>query len=72
MYYSQSLEQSDIDSVFTTHTGLFSLAYGGCQEDGLTVPEGNQVAVEILEVNPYTVTTTTQGDSFVDVQLDNE
>ena len=72
LYYSQSLEQSDIDSLFTTHTGLFNLAYGGCQEDGLTVPEGNEVAVEILDVNPYTVTSTTSGDTFVDVQLDNE
>ena len=72
LYYSQSLEVSDIDSIFTTHTGLFNLAYGGCQEDGLTVPEGNEVAVEILDVNPYAVTATTSGDSFVDVQLDNE
>ena len=71
-YYSASLKKSDVDSLFTTHTGLFNLAYGGCTEDGLTVPEGNQIAVEITEVNPYTVTTTTSGDTFVDVQLDNE
>ena len=71
-YYSQSLKPSDIDSLFTSHTALFNLAYGGCTENGLTVPEGNQIAVEIFEVNPYAVTTTTQGDTFVDVQLDNE
>ena len=44
-YYSQSLKPSDIDSLFTSHTALFNLAYGGCTENGLTVPEGNQVAV---------------------------
>ena len=72
LHYSESLQKSDVDSLFTTHTGLFNLAYGGCTEDGLTVPEGNQIAVEITEVNPYTVTSTTSGDTFVDVQLDNE
>ena len=58
--------------MFTTHTGLFNLAYGGCIENGTTVPEGNQVAVEITEVNPYVVTSTTSGDTYVDVTLDNE
>tara|TARA_R100000152_G_C6782233_1_gene219196 strand:+ start:4528 stop:11994 length:7467 start_codon:yes stop_codon:yes gene_type:complete len=72
LWYSSSLEKSDQDSLFTTHTGLFNLAYGGCQEDGSTVPEGNLVAVEITEVNPYSVTTTTSGDTYVDVSLDQE
>jgi len=72
LHYSSSFKKSDIDSLFTTHTGLFNLAYGGCTENGLTVPEGNQVAVEITEVNPYTVTTSTSGDTLVDVELDNE
>jgi len=72
LWYSASLEKSNTDSLFTTHTGLFNLAYGGCSEDGSTVPEGNQVAVEITEVNPYMVTTISSGDTLVDVQLDQE
>ena len=46
--------------------------YGGCLENGDTIPDGNKIAVEITEVNPYRVTSRRSGDSFVDVQLDNE
>ena len=70
--YSQSLETSEIESQFTSHVSLTRLAYDGCKEDGTLVPVGNQVAVEIIEVNPYDVTTTGAGDTYVDVSLSNE
>jgi hypothetical protein len=70
--YSSSLVTSEIESQFTSHISLTRLAYDGCKEDGTLVPVGNQVAVEVTEVNPYDVTTTGAGDTYVDVSLSNE
>ncbi len=72
LWYSSSFEKSEKESLFTSHTGMFNLMYGGCLENGDTIPDGNKIAVEITEVNPYRVTSRRSGDSFVDVQLDNE
>ena len=69
---SSSLGPSEFESVYDSHTGLFNLAYAGCKEDGSTVPFGNDLAVEIIETNPYNVTTKTSGDSYVDVDLNSE
>jgi hypothetical protein len=78
--YSSSLVNSEFESLFTTHTGLTNLAYAGCKEDGTTAPQyqgpgGQQLtttAVEIIEVNPYSVTTSTQGDSYLDTEITDE
>ena len=69
---SSSLGPSEYESVYDSHTGLFNLAYAGCKEDGSTVPFGNPLSVEIIETNPYNVTTKTTGDSYVDVDLNSE
>ena len=76
--YSSSLVNSEFESLFTTHTGLNNLAYGGCKEDGTTAPQGPgqqnkpRVAVEINEVNPYSVTTSGTGDSYLDTEITDE
>ena len=58
--------------MYDSHTALFRLAYEGCKEDGSTVPFGNKSAVEITETNPYSITSTTTGDSYVDTDLVQE
>ncbi len=70
--HSSSLQRSEYESVYDSHTALFRLAYEGCKEDGSTVPFGNNIAVEITETNPYVVTSTTTGDSYVDTDLSGE
>lgn len=70
--YSSSLESTDIDSLFTTHTGLSNLAYDGCKNIGLNQPDGTDKAVEVFEVNPYAVTVDKKADSNLDVDLQNE
>ena len=70
--HSSSLQRSEYESVYDSHTALFRLAYEGCKEDGSTVPFGNKSAVEIIETNPYRVTSTTTGDSYVDTDLVGE
>ena len=70
--HSSSLKRSEHESVYDSHTALFRLAYEGCKEDGSTVPFGNKTAVEITETNPYVVTSTTKGDSYVDTDLSGE
>lgn len=72
MPYSSSLEPSEFESIFTSRTGLSRLAYEGCKEDGSTIPFGNQSPVDIIETNPYDVTTSTEGDSYVEVDLTSE
>ena len=72
LWYSSSFEKSEKESLFTSHTGMFNLMYGGCLENGDTIPDGNKIAIEITEVNPYRVTTRRSGDTFVDVEIDNE
>jgi len=76
--YSSSLIASEFESLFTTHAGLTNLAYNGCKEDGTTAPRGPgaqnkpQVAVEISEVNPYSVTTSGGGDTYLDTEITDE
>ena len=53
-------------------THVFRGEYDGCKENGSTVPDGSNLAVEITETNPYDVTTNQSGDQFVDVELLNE
>jgi hypothetical protein len=44
--------------------------YAGCKEDGSSVPFGNELAVEITEVNPYALRP--DDDGTLDVELDLE
>ena len=70
--YSSSLEQSEFESVYDSHTALARLAYGGCKEDGSTVPFGELLAVEIFETNPYQVKSDTKGGKYLDTELKGE
>ena len=70
--YSSSFISSDVDSLFTTHTGLSNLAYNGCKNTGLNQPDGTDKAVEIFDVNPYAVVVDKNIDSNLDVDLQNE
>ena len=70
--YSSSFIASDVDSLFTTHTGLANLAYNGCKNFGLNQPDGTDTPVEVFEVNPYAVTVDKKQDSNLDVDLKNE
>lgn len=70
--YSSSLESTDYESLFTSHTGLANLAYNGCKNFGLNQPDGSPNPVEIFEVNPYSVTVDKKADSNLDVDLKNE
>ena len=70
--YSSSMQASEKESLYNMHTGLTRLVYDGCKENGSTVPDGSNLAVEITETNPYDVTTNQSGDQFVDVELLNE
>lgn len=70
--YSSSFIASDVDSLFTTHTGLSNLAYNGCKNIGLNQPDGSDKPVEVFEVNPYAVTVDKKQDSNLDVDLKNE
>ncbi len=69
---SSSLHPTDVESLFTTHTGLSNLAYNGCKNTGLNQPDGTDKAVEIFDVNPYAVTVDKNIDSNLDVDLINE
>lgn len=76
--YSSSLKASEFESIYNMTTGLTNLAYAGCKEDGTTAPRGPGgqtkplAAVEINEVNPYQVSTTGGGDSYLDTELADE
>ncbi len=70
--YSSSLEQSEYESVYDSHTALENLAYNGCKEDGSTVPFGEQLSVEIFETNPYQVKTDSTGGTYLDTELKGE
>ena len=69
---SSSLHPTDVESLFTTHTGLTNLAYNGCKNTGLNQPDGTDKPVEVFEVNPYAVTVDKNIDSNLDVDLINE
>ena len=67
---SSSLVPSRFESIYKQHTGLERSFYAGCKEDGSSVPFGNELAVEITEVNPYALRP--DDDGTLDVELDLE
>ena len=71
--YSSSLVESEYESIYNTHTGLFRLAYEGCKNDGSRSPDGVLQAVEIYDTNPYSVTVDKKGgNSNLTVDLSSE
>jgi hypothetical protein len=70
--YSSSLKSSEYESLYNDSIGLFNLAYAGCKNDGSRSPDGVFQAVEIFDVNPYSVKVDKSGNKNLSVDLSGE